>query len=348
MTFCLVIASLSAQAQRLSVSATTIDCGKTGFMVPVSATFEIRNKGLRKLVIRDTKADCGCVAAELSKRELGPGERATLKIVYDARLLGHFEKQVALYHNASKEPTYLKMKGVVLSEVADYSHSYPFSMGNLLSDKNVVEFDNVNKGDQPFEVINILNGSSMMMTPNIQHLPNYLSASVSPETLSPGQAGKVTLTLHSRNLADYGLTQTTVYLASNLGDKVSPENELPVSVVLLPDLKSFEGTNKQYAPRLVLSSDKLDLGMIGKKLQKKGVITLTNKGRTKLNISSMQLFTGGLEVTLAKRELMPGEQTKMKVSIDRDFLLKSRTRPRILMITNDPDHSKVIISVNVK
>jgi hypothetical protein len=60
------------------------------------------------------------------------------------------------------------------------------------------------------------------------------------------------------------------------------------------------------------------------------------------------MFTKGMTVTLDKRELQPGESAKLKISIDREQVMKARQRPRVLMITNDPDHSKVVIKVGVK
>jgi hypothetical protein len=60
------------------------------------------------------------------------------------------------------------------------------------------------------------------------------------------------------------------------------------------------------------------------------------------------MFTKGLKLTLNKKELKPGEQAKMKIVGDCDYLRKSRTKPRILMITNDPDQSKLVININVK
>ena len=73
---------------------------------------------------------------------------------------------------------------------------------------------------------------------------------------------------------------------------------------------------------------------------------VTNNGRTELDISSLQLFTRGLQVSLGKRRLQPGESTKLKITAQRDELKKVRTRPRILMITNDPAKSKVAITIN--
>ena len=78
-------------AQRLTVKTTTIDVGATGYEQPVTATFEMRNKGLRRLVIQSVKPDCGCTKIEYPK-EVGIGERFTIKMTYDARMLGHFQK----------------------------------------------------------------------------------------------------------------------------------------------------------------------------------------------------------------------------------------------------------------
>ena len=64
-----------------------------------------------------------------------------------------------------------------------------------------------------------------------------------------------------------------------------------------------------------------------------------------LQISSMQLFTRGLKVTLDQREIQPGQSTKIKITGIASELTKVRTRPRILMITNDPDHAKVVINI---
>jgi hypothetical protein len=90
------------------------------------------------------------------------------------------------------------------------------------------------------------------------------------------------------------------------------------------------------------------LGIVEGKNVKKGVVVLTNKGRLPLKISSLQMFTKGMTVTLDKRELQPGESTKMKITVDRAQVMKARQRPRVLMITNDPDHAKVVIKVSVK
>lgn len=340
---------LTAAAQRLQVKTPLLDVGKTGFGVPVTATFELRARGGRHLHIDKVTTDCGCTVADYPKGSIGNGEKFNVSLTYDARLLGHFTKQAAVWLRGADTPVWLTMKGVVLTEVKDYSRSFPYAFGDLLADVNNVEFDDVNIGENPEVVINIINISDKPMQPNLLHLPAYLSAYATPETLPPGRAGKLTLSLNSRNLHDYGLTQTSVYVAENLGDTVSSSIELPVSVVLLPSTTQFEGSNRQYAPRLQLSADSLTLGRVNGKNVKSQYITIANTGRLPLKISSLQMFTKGLKVTLGQSELQPQTTTRLKVEVaNRDELMAARQRPRVLMITNDPDHSKVVITIKVK
>lgn len=339
----LLLAMLPVKAQRLLVVTPEVNCGPTGYESPVTAVFELQNKGSRKLRISDVKVSCGCTSVDYPRNDIPGGEKFQLKMTYDARQLGHFQKQAAIYSNGSDKPVLLTMKGVVLAEMQDYAGNYQYSIGDLRTDLNELEFDDVNRGDQPVQEIHIYNAGATVCQPNLMHLPPYLTATMAPEKLAPGRGGKMTVTLNTDRLLDYGLTQTSVYLAQNPGDKVNTGNDIGVSVVLLP---SF---NPDYTvsniPKLELSAEQLTFDFKGK-AKMKGEITLTNKGHATLNISALQMFTAGLKVQLPKRELRPGESTKLKITGIAKDLKRARTKPRVLMITNDPEKAKVVISVN--
>ena len=345
LSFVICQLSLSeAQAQRLTIVNDKVDIGQTGYEIPVTATFELRNKSMHKLHISRVIPDCNCTRVDYPKGEIGAGDKFTIKMTYDARQLGHFNKQAAIVSDGSEKPVYITMTGVVREDLLDYSGSYPYDFNNLLADRNEIEFDNVNKGDMPQVVMHIMNNGTKAMEPNIQHLPSYLSAEVSPKCLLPGHSGKVTFSLDSERIHDYGLTQSTVYLAQRLGERVTNETVVGVSVVLLPDLRHMEGG---LLPELSLSDSVLNINF-GGKASKTGEMVLYNIGRSTLTISSLQLFTRGVKVTLGKRSLAPGESTKLKITAFASDLKKVRTRPRVLMITNDPKRSKVVITVNAK
>jgi len=269
-------------------------------------------------------------------------------MTYDAKMLGHFQKMAAVVSNGSQKPVYLTMRGLVVPEVLDYTGNYPLALGNMLYDNNVLEFDDVNKGDTPMQEIHVMNNGEEPMQPHLMHLPPYLSATMKPEILEPGKGGTLSVTLNSDKLRDFGLTQTSVYLGRRLGEKVSKDSEIPVSVVLLPHLQDYDEFSKALAPQLQISATDIDFTDFGGKKKKTADVVLYNIGKTTLKISSMQLFTTGLKVTLSKQEIDPDQTALLKITGYAEDLLKLRTKPRILMITNDPDHAKVVININVK
>jgi hypothetical protein len=179
------------------------------------------------------------------------------------------------------------------------------------------------------------------------HLPSYLSATMAPEVIAPGRSGTMTVTLNSNLVSDYGLTQASIYLATNPGDKATKDNLIGVSTVLLPSFAKMSATQKMYAPKMYLSSERVDIVFDGKS-KRKAEIQISNTGSTPLKITSLQMFTDGLKISLGKSTLQAGESTKLKITAQRNQLLKARTKPRILMITNDPDKSKVVITINAK
>ncbi len=338
---------LPALSQRLVVTEPVIDCGHTGYRQPVTATFELRNKSLRRLVISDVHPGCNCTSVEYP-REVGVGDKFTIKMTYDASQLGHFYKEAMVVSNGTKSPLYLSMKGIVLKEAQTYTGSYPFTMGNLLLDKDELEWDDVNRGDTPVQEIHVMNNSSEALTPRLLHLPSYLSATYAPETLQPGHSGTITVSLESEKLHGYGLTQSQVFMAQKLGEKVKADRAIDLSVILLPDLKEFEGPSHDMAPQLQISDTDFDFTDFGGKSKKNAEVMLANTGKSTLRISSMQMFTSGLKVTLGERELAPGQTTTLKITAYADELSQVKSRPRILMITNDPDHPKVVIHIRHK
>ena len=341
--------ALPASAQKITTQHEVVDCGQVKFRHPVTAEFVMKNEGNKPLGIHNMLKSCGCTEVEYPKKSIAAGESFVVKAVYDAKQMGTFNKQVCLYTNAADEPFILSMRGRVVSNVVDFAGPYNEMLGEIKSDVQEVEFDDVNRGDRPVQRIHIFNPTDQMMEPVVMHLPNYLQAQVSPSKVAPRHSAVVTLVLDSKKLRDLGLKQTSIYLGERPGDKIAPEKEIVVSSVLLPAFDNMTAAKKALAPKAELSTTNLDLGSFGNRKKLKGEVLITNKGKSKLEIRSMQMFTMGLQVQLKKSKIEPGETVKMKVTVVKPDLKKSRAKnPRILMITNDPDNAKVVVKIHVK
>lgn len=341
-----IMLAVTVRAQHLTAKNEVIDCGNVMYEQPVTACFEMSNSG-GTLFITDVRTSCGCIGAEYPKSPVRDGGKFNITATYDARQLGHFSKDIAVYTNASDKPLYLTMRGVVVDEMVGYMGDYPFLVGDILADRNDIEFDDVSHGDRPLQKINIKNACKEAISPVMMHLPPYLQAMVSPTTIQPGAQGTVTLALDSRRLRDFGLTTTSVFLGAYPGDKVSQDKEITVSAVLLPSFLDMTEADSATAPRLSLSQDTLSLGPFNGKAKKSGTILISNTGASELEISALQMFTDGLSVSLNKTRLMPDEQAKLKVTAYSKNISNARSRPRVLMITNDPMSPKVVINVTV-
>lgn len=341
--------ALPASAQKITTQHEVVDCGQVVFRKPVTAEFVLKNDGHKPLVINNVLKSCGCTEVDYPKTSIAAGESFVIKAVYDAKQMGTFTKQVCLYTNADEEPFILSMRGKVVGSVVDFAGSYDEMLGVIKSDAQEVEFDDVNRGDRPVQRIHIFNPTDELLEPVVMHLPSYLHAFVSPSKVAPRHSAEISFVLDSKKLRDLGLNQTSVYLGERPGDKIAPEKEIVVSAVLLPGFENMTPAKKVLAPKLEMSATDLNLGSFNGKKKLKGEILITNKGKSELDIRSMQMFTMGLQVNLKKSKIQPGETVKMKVTAVAADLKKSRVRhPRILMITNDPDHAKVVVKINVQ
>lgn len=340
----LLTSLLTANAQSLTSSAPVYDCGQVLFRSPISVKYTLRNNGPKTVTIKKIETSCGCTTAKVRHKNVGSGKDLVLTATYDAKLLGHFNKQVWIYEEGQADPIELTLKGVVVTSIKDYSNSYPYQLGQIRSTSDEVEFDNVKSGAMPSTSFDILNTTGETIEPTIMHLPEYLRAEITPARIAPDQKATVSLILLSNKIRNMGLTQTSVYLGKFAGDKISADKEIPVSVVLIPSNQDL--TNIATAPKIQLSATQVKLSdMSGNRDKLKTEIIIQNVGHSILDISSLQMFTSGLTVSLNKSKLNPSESAKLKIQADANEIEMLKARPRILMITNDPNNPKVIIEI---
>ena len=80
----LLLATLTASAQRLTAERTTIDVGRTGYQQPITAVFEFRKRGTRKVRIEKVVPDCNCTVVEYPKGDVGDKFQIRMCLCLDA------------------------------------------------------------------------------------------------------------------------------------------------------------------------------------------------------------------------------------------------------------------------
>ncbi len=346
------IDSLVAQP-RMVVDTPQQKVGEMLWQNPKTVTFNFQNKGNQSLVIRDVHPSCGCIKVDYPK-EVSAGGKGTIKATYDAGMLGTFHRELAVYTNVQDEPYYLTFQGRVVESALDYDGDFPIDLGSVRLSSNYVEFDDVNKGDRPVVELQVVNMEHGTYTPQLMHLPNYLTAEYIPTDIQPGRVGKIRLTLDSEKLFLDGLNQTSLYLARYMGDKIGEQNEIVVSAVLLPAFRDLTPERLETAPHIVLMDgndlieEETTMVMDPKKKTTSKTLNVTNIGEETLTVSAVQVFNRAMTVSLGDRNIPPHGTTKLKITLDAKELRRAKNGPRLLLISNDPRHAKTVLNINVE
>ncbi len=340
--------TLLSTGQPLFVPDTDITkMGEILFQTPKTVTIGFTNKGDRGLLLTNVKPACGCTTVSFPKEEIKPGQHAQIEATFDAGILGTFYKEISILTNANEEPYYVALQGQVVKEIKDYSADYPIDLGNVRLSSNYVEFDNTPQGGCPTAEIKIVNMEHTAYKPEIMHLPDYLTAVAVPENIPAGKTGAIQLTLNSEKLNRLGLTQTSIYLARYLGDKVNDANEILVSSIILPDFSGQTEEQREKAPAMNVSANVINIENTKEKEKLYTTVYIENKGKSTLTIHQVQVFNNALAVSLGNKNIKPGKKTKLKIQVHTKNLEKSKTSPRVLLISNDPNNPKEIISINI-
>lgn len=340
---CFSISALCIQAQPRAVfPENTTQTGTLLWKMPGKAIFKVKNAGNQPLVIERVEPDCGCTAAEWTRGAIAPGKEGYITVLYDAEMLGHFDKSVEVRTNADKEPVYLRFSGDVVREKSEPSADFPVEIGDIRLSTNNIEFDDVTRGAHLTQSILVYNGTKQSYSPSLMHLPRYLQQKAIPENIRPGHVGRIELTLNSEELPTMGLTQTSIYLSRFPGDRVRRENEIGLSATLLPEVPASADGREPVA---ALSETRVDLSAGTDNKKMKAEIILTNTGDTPLEVLTLQVYNPGLSVSLSRRRLTPGQHAVLKISAARSNVKDFKGSRRILLITNDPKQPKQIIEV---
>lgn len=340
----LFLITIVSQAQ-IKLNETKHDFGQLSLYETSSFKIKVKNVASKRLRISDIKSSSSAIIYNYTQKVMNPGEETEIEVIYHADMIGHFNKALYLYTDNNEKPSILSLTGVVVWEKDVDVKDFPFKIGDVYLNTDNIEFEDVNKGDIRQQVVSIYNSSSKVYTPQLMHLPKYISVKAVPERLMPGRTGKMILTLNGNNISDIGLVQSSVYLSRYMGDNVCNETEIPISVIMLPSFDTTSVIQTSLAPHFEIDSTDVKMPSFGKKQKVNTNLLITNTGRSSLEIRSVQVFNTALGVSLSQRKIAPGATAKLTITINKKYINYWRGKYKVLMITNDAKNPKIEINV---
>ena len=90
-----------------------LDYGTVEYDADGNREFKFKNSGKEPLIIYSATGSCGCTVPTAPKDPIKPGESAVIKVHYDTKRPGSFEKTVTVTSNAKTPSKTLKIHGNV-------------------------------------------------------------------------------------------------------------------------------------------------------------------------------------------------------------------------------------------
>jgi len=315
----------------------------------VTHVFEFINKGTGPLVVNRVQASCGCTTPTWTKEPIEPGKKGSVTVTYNP--LGRpnlFTKSITVYSNASDEQVVITIHGDVIAKQSAENSAYPVNIGGLALKAKVVQMNNVDKGKSQSRVLEVQNTTKGDLKLSLENLPNYLTASILPETLKPNENGKITFTFNSKNCNQWGPVTDDVYLHLNGAKQFSDDSKILVVSNVVEDFSKLTLDQKRKAPILEIPVRAINLGAINAGRKSTGKYKISNKGQSSLEIRRIINNNRELAVKVSKNAIPGGKSSDIIVRLDSKNLAVGDYKKSLTLQTNDPENSFLILIVSWK
>ena len=108
---------------KIEFESTSFDFGKIAFASDGTCIFRFTNTSMKPLIVNVVRTTCGCTNPEWPKDPVEPGKMGEIKVTYNTRITGRFQKSITVFCNAVNSPVKLFIKGDVQPDPATASSS---------------------------------------------------------------------------------------------------------------------------------------------------------------------------------------------------------------------------------
>lgn len=105
---------LDPNAPGIIFESNVINYGTINYDSDGTREFRFKNTGKSPLIISNVQGSCGCVVPNYPKEPIKPGATGVIKVRYNTKRVGQFEKSLTVTSNAKTPSVVIKIKGKVL------------------------------------------------------------------------------------------------------------------------------------------------------------------------------------------------------------------------------------------
>lgn len=311
----------------------------------VTHRFVYKNTGDKPLVVSKVYTSCGCTSPAWSKEPVMPGQEGYVDATFDPRdRPGAFTKSITVMHNGKSIQDVLYISGNVQPRPEPVSAEYPYTFFDLRLKKTTVNFGSVSKGETVKQTIEIYNPTKadLVVEPDNDIIPQYLSLTVSPKVLKPGAKGEIKVEFVTKKCDGWDyfdfqagiLVNTYSYklnFKSIITEKFTTEQIKNPPLIEFPNGKdvSFKNVEKEST--------------VYQKL------TYSNTGTSPLEIRAVRNFSDCVSYKINTPVVQPGENGTITIFFNAEGK-KNLVTKYLTLVTNSPQsgHDNVVLKISAQ
>lgn len=286
----------------------------------VSCMMRLVNATDSAIVIIEVRPACGCTAVDYPHRPINPGDTATVILVYNPYgRPGEFDKPVTVRLNTSPKRTVLKVKGTVIASEETISQQYPVSVGSLKLSNSIAPFGEIIKGSQKNAYLSAYNTGQDSVRVYHEKLPENITVTTIPDVVPPGGRCSIVVHLDTKKTTEaWGPTEYTFRLLSEPlhlnASAYAGIARITAIANLHDDFSKLTEKEIAQAPKIALSSQKIDFGSMGDKSVTR-TVTISNDGKNTLEIYRLlSSLPESTKISIDKQSIKQGKSTDIAIT----------------------------------
>ena len=310
----------------------------------VECIFTFRNTLSKPVVIVSAESSCGCTKAEFSRKPVMPGEKSSIKVVFNPmNYPGPFARKISIVTSEGALKENLLITGKVTPRKLSVDEKYPLMLcEGVRVGANAHSFGYVEHGKMVQSTFEVYNGSTRTVTLSIANPYPELQFFL-PEKLAPGKEAVINFScLLPENSTVYGSLAYAVSLMVN-GRKA----QYPFIINGLA-IDSREQNANNRAQMIVISENFIKFGAVKCDVVKLvREIEVRNTGNKAIIIRKLESTDKGFVAKIeGNSTIEPGGKRKIKVTIYPSQLPFGAVVERLRIISNDAKMPVITIRVS--
>jgi len=312
----------------------------------VMTKFNFTNTGNDTLKISNAPASCSCTTTDWTHDPVPPNGKGYVIADFNPyRHSGITEKHVTVYSNASDSVITLNFKVNVVPKTKTFNDSFPEIRGNLHLGAKQFNLRMVSNEQIKSDSMEVYNASNNPMKLSFSNLPAFITAKANPETIAPSSRGKIYINYDGAKKNDYGAVSDTITISTD--DNILPLKKVAISATITDNFSKLTPEQKENAAKITFpKSETLDFGVVNEGEKVKASFEFKNDGKSPLIIRKAVPGKDDCKITISdKKSIAAGETGNISIEFDTKGIKGVDVRRTILVTTNDPQHSFLILII---